>query len=202
MADHAAAIRGIPRWHPDPIIRETLATIRRFGWAVTAVSDECACGDAACLPPECAFAYTTGLALHTIPDLAVYGLDPRTSCELLNELGDLFHRTDWRSVVDRRIEVEVHALDVPVRVIEIVDKADLLITNELFPNHPALQVVWADDLGLYPWQEGYCLQPVHQLVKGIADVGAGHLAGPHVVSAADGPDRTVPRRARRRRPRE
>ncbi|RPA61177.1 DUF4262 domain-containing protein [Gordonia oryzae] len=202
MADHAAAIRGIPRWHPDTLVRETLSTIRRFGWAVTAVGDGCSCGDSRCAPPDCAFAYTTGLALHSIPDLVVFGLDARTACELLNELGELFHRVDWRSVVDGRTELEVHALEMRVRVIELVDKSDMLITNELFPNHPALQAIWADELGTFPWQTGYVLQPIHQPVKGVPDTGRAHAGGPRVVSASVGGGRVESCRARRRGPRE
>ncbi|WP_180819500.1 hypothetical protein [Gordonia terrae] len=61
MAHHFSDLRGLPRWHPDPLVRETLDRIRRCGWAVTAVSDECTFHSHECEAPDYSFAYTTGL---------------------------------------------------------------------------------------------------------------------------------------------
>ncbi|GAC66268.1 DUF4262 domain-containing protein [Gordonia soli] len=181
MSDHAAAIRGLPRWHPNPHVRATIDTIRRSGWQVTAVSDLCACAGPDCTAPDCSFAYTSGLALHDIPELAVYGLDPFTSNRVLNELGHLLHRYDWRGIADAGVTVDLDALDVPVRLIEMIDKDDLLMANLLFPDAAAVQAVWPDDRGRWPWDPDYTLRPEHQYIRGIVVDGSSRLPDPRII---------------------
>jgi hypothetical protein len=176
MSDHAAAMRGLPRWHPNPFVRSTIETIRRHGWEVTAVGETSA---------DCPFAYTAGLGLHDIPELAVYGLDPLTSADVLNELGKLLHRHDWHAIVDGGVDVHVKALTAPVRLIEIVDKDDLLMANLLFPDTPALQVTWPDQHGRHPWEPGCTLAPRDQELKGVVIDGAARIRGPRVIRAGD-----------------
>ncbi|MGW8811378.1 MULTISPECIES: DUF4262 domain-containing protein [Gordonia] len=96
---------------------------------MTAVSDECTFHSHECEAPDCSFAYTTGLRLHDLPELAVYGLDARTSALVLNELGSVFHTYDWHSIVSNSIPVQLESLDVPVTVIEVMDRSDLTVTN-------------------------------------------------------------------------
>ncbi|AZG48379.1 DUF4262 domain-containing protein [Gordonia insulae] len=199
MSDHAAAIRGLRRWHPNPLIQETIHRIRECGWAVTAVSEQCSCQSDDCRPPECSFAYTSGLTLHDIPELAIYGLDAATGGTVLNELGDLFHTHDWRECVDRAVDIRLTSLEVPVRVIEMVDKDDLLLTNELFPDSPALQAIWPDDFGQYPWDEDCSLRVLDQEIKGFSGTGTGVVRGPRVISRGSGPNRAQRRRAMRER---
>ncbi|GAA3697619.1 DUF4262 domain-containing protein [Gordonia hankookensis] len=199
MSDHAAAIRGLRRWHPNPLVQDTINRIRAHGWAVTAISEQCSCPSDECHPPDCSFAYTSGMGLHSIPELAVYGLDAWTSRELLNELGDIFHTYDWRDAVDRGVEIMVSSLDVPVRVIEMIDKDDLVVTGELFPDAPALQAVWADDFGKYPWDEGYALTELDQKLTGVAGTGADRVRAQRVINRGAGPNRAQRRAALRRR---
>lgn len=199
MSDHAAAIRGLRRWHPNPLVQDTINRIRAHGWAVTAISEQCSCRSDECHPPDCSFAYTSGMGLHSIPELAVYGLDAWTSRELLNELGDIFHTYDWRDAVDRGVDITVSSLEVPVRVIEMIDKDDLIVTGELFPDAPALQAVWADDFGKYPWDDGYSLGELDQKLKGVAGTGADRVRAQRVISRGPGPNRAQRRAALRRR---
>ncbi|WP_307797057.1 DUF4262 domain-containing protein [Williamsia soli] len=107
--------------------------MRAHGWAVTAVSDKCECDSAGCSPPDCSFGYTTGLGLHALPELAVYGLDAATSFGVLNELGDLLHGYEWTDIVDNGVAMTLRSIEVPVRLIEIVDKSDLLDGRILAP---------------------------------------------------------------------
>jgi Domain of unknown function (DUF4262) len=199
MSDHASAIKGLPRWHRDPLVQSAIGRIRGHGWAVTAVSDECDCDSAECIPPDCSFAYTTGLGLHSLPELAVYGLDATTSGHVLNELGDLLHGYDWCGIVDESVELPLRSLDVPIRLIELIDKQDLIITNALFPNSPALQVVWPDDHGTFPWDEGYALQPNHQQIKGMLPDVSGGPRSPRVITPPTAPNRAARRQAQRRK---
>ncbi len=195
MSDHDSAIRGLPRWHPNPHVRSSIDTIRRNGWQVTAVSDLCSCSSPDCVPPDCPFAYTAGLTLHDIPELAVYGLDPVTSARVLNELGELLHHNDWQTLVAGRVEVALAAVDVPVRLIEIVDKDDMLMANLLFADSPALQVVWPDEYGQFPWDDGYALLEMHQPIMGIDDTGTAYQRAPRVITG----NRAARRRAAQRR---
>lgn len=199
MAHPFSDLRGLPRWHPDPLVRETLERIRRCGWAVTAVSDECTFHSHECEAPDCSFAYSTGLRLHDLPELAVYGLNARTSALVLNELGSVFHTYDWHSIVSNSIPVQLESLDVPVTVIEVMDKSDLTVTNVLYPDAPVLQAVWPDDLGSYPWEEGYTLAPEHQFVKGVHDPRSTRVDSPRVIYPHPGMNRAQRRKAARSR---
>ncbi len=199
MSDHAAAIRGLPRWHPNPLIRSTIETIRRCGWQVTSVGEADAEFDA---PPagartECGFSYTSGLSLHSIPELSIYGVDPLTATHVLNELGALLHQEDWRDLVAAQSDIPLQTVAVTVRLIEQLDHDELLLANLLFPDHPKLQVVWPDDHGHLPWEDGYTLLPMHQPVKGMPQLLDPPRPQPRLLTTEYGPDRTRPRRARR-----
>ncbi|WP_238422466.1 DUF4262 domain-containing protein [Gordonia sp. 'Campus'] len=197
MSDHAAAIRGLPRWHPNPVIRSTIETIRRCGWQVTAIGESVPEFDEASTPTECCFSYTAGLSLHSIPELAVYGLDPLTAHYVLNELGDLLHREDWRDLVARRADIRLQTVAVTVRLIEQLDVDELILANLLFPDQPKLQVVWPDDYGHLPWDADYTLLPMHQPVKGLPQLTDAVVDEPRLLTTEPGPDRTRPRKQRR-----
>jgi hypothetical protein len=102
---------------------------------------------------------------------------------------------------DRRPERRSAAgvVDVPVRLIELIDKDDLIFTNELFPNSPALQVVWPDEYGQYPWADGYALLPEHQLIKSVLPSENIRPRGPRVVTPHTGRNRAQRRQAKRRK---
>ncbi|GGF25009.1 DUF4262 domain-containing protein [Williamsia phyllosphaerae] len=195
MTDRHADRRGLPRWHPSPLVQSAITTIRALGWSVMAVSDECSCASLECEPPDCSFAYTSGLHLGPIPELAVYGLDARTAQAVLNEMVDVLRWRNWRTLVEHEIEFTIDSIDSTLRLIELVDKSDLLITNELFPDAAVLQVVWADDHGAYPWEEGYSLEVRDQFIKGVE--GVGRDVGPRVISRSTGPNRAQRRKRKR-----
>ena len=147
-------------------------------------------------PPEVAFAYTTGLVVHEIPELLVYGLDPYDAGSVLNELGELLHRNEWRNLVAAQPDITLRALSTPVRLIEAIDKSDMIVSNFLFPDMPALQVVWQNSHGRYPWDEPYESESPHQPLKGIRPDGTGRIVGPRVVSYHAGANRKDRRRRR------
>jgi hypothetical protein len=202
MTDHDITVPGLPRWHPDPSVRATLDRVREFGWTIIAVSDiceECAKNGGSPDVPECTFGYSVGASLSGTPELAVYGLRPQETWDVLDELVARLTVEDWRSIVDAGVELTVDALDVPVRLVEMIDTLDLIHARALFPNTPALQVVWADEYGAYPWEERYSLPADAQQFYGFPDTSPPtRPAGPRVVRSAGGPNRAQ-RRARRRR---
>lgn len=199
MTDHDTTAPALPRWHPDPRVRETIARVRRFGWVVNGVSDICEHCEAAGETPERAFAYTVGLALHGSPEFAVYGLPCAPAYAVLSEMVELLAVEDWKHLVDDREEITLDALDVPVRLVEMVDTLDLIHARAVFPDVPALQVVWADEKLYFPWEEGYTLLDDRQPVHGVPDTSAStRTVGPRIIRSAGGPNRAT-RRARRRR---
>ncbi|MFC9981719.1 DUF4262 domain-containing protein [Gordonia sp. NPDC127522] len=63
--------------------------------------------------PDCSFAYTTCLRLHDLPELAVHGLDARTSASVLSELGSVFHTYAWHSIVSNSVPIQLDSFEVP-----------------------------------------------------------------------------------------
>ena len=199
MNDNDTTAPGLPRWHPDPRVRETIARIRRFGWVVNGVSDICEHCEAAGETPNTSFAYTVGLALRGSPEVAVYGLAAQQGYEVLHEIADLLAVEDWKTLVDDHEEITLDALAVPVRLVEMIDTLDLIHARAVFPDVPALQVVWADERLFFPWEEGYTLLEEQQPVHGVPDTSSStRPVGPRVIRSADGPNRAQ-RRARKRR---
>lgn len=164
------AMRDLPRWHPNPFVRSTVDAIRKRGWQVTAVGKNCTRTSPECTAPECPFAYTSGLTLAGIPELAIYGHRQMKATLILNEVAHLLQRHDWQQIVDRRVPLTLETLSAPVRLIHALDKDDMLMANLLFPDTPALQVIWADDHHRLPWESGYDLLPKHQPLKGFPDL--------------------------------
>ena len=202
MTDHEITVPGLPRWHPHPSVRTTIDRVREFGWTIIAVSDlceECAKNGEEPEVPECTFGYSVGASLRGTPELAVYGLHPQETWSVLDELVERLAVEDWKSIVDAGRELTVDALDVPVRLVEMIDTLDLIHARAIFPNVPALQVVWADDTGAYPWEDHYSLPADAQRFYGFPDATATtRPTGPRVIRSGGGPNRAQ-RRARKRR---
>lgn len=183
--------RTLPRWHPDPLARSAIERIRSCGLAVTAHDRLCA-DHAHDHDDACPYAYTSGRSLHTEPELVVYGLGAEAAVDILCDTIDEFEFHDWRQLVSDGAEFAVESIDVPLRLIEVVDTTDLHATNLLFPNTTVLQVVWPDDHGVYPWEDGYSLEPHAQHIKGVE--GFARDVGPRVISRSTGPNRAQRRK--------
>lgn len=157
----------------DAFFHQVVENIREYGTHVTGVG----AGDG-----EPTFAYTTGLSAHDgHPEFVIYGLDMRIAQKLLNDLSatvldgtERYGHGDW---VDRLV-----ANGIAVRLITVTDSStDLTVANALFredgaPPVPALQVVFPDKGGLWPWQAGSSVAalPVKGPVPG-DDEGVRHI---------------------------
>jgi len=109
--------------------------IARNGWAVQAVS-----GSQGRAP----FAYTVGLVAMGLPELLVTGLKPAAAGALLNAVGAApgLRPGELLEVDGRQLEV-VH-LPHP--------EAHLYVAHNLYgENLRAMQLVWQDDRGHFPW---------------------------------------------------
>ena len=150
--------------------RQIIDHIRRYGVHLTYVSDELA-GRCACCrylesvgadpgpepgPDGPAFCYTTGLYGVGHPELLIFARGQTESMVLLNTLTrqiiqgeDLLPGEEvW--VGNRRMLVE-----------EVPNPGDIVFDANGFYERPpevsvpVLQLTWADDGGLFPWEEGH-----------------------------------------------
>jgi hypothetical protein len=117
--------------------------IDRCGWYIQYVHDD---------RGGPAYAYTVGLTEHGCPELIATGLTtPEEAMHLLNAGGELVHRRyllhgDRVTVAGRRVEVV--ALPHP--------EAHLLFAGDAYgPDLTAVQLVYADDSGIWPWSRGH-----------------------------------------------
>lgn len=141
--------------HPDAttddyleILRET---IRGHGWAVQYVEDD-----------RAPFGYTIGLQPHGLPELLVTGMAPPLTLRVLNSVA--------HAMVDGAVYMAGEYINFQNEFLfEVVEverpDAHLNFAVALWgPNLRALQLVWADDGGRWPWDAGWgpglCRQPV------------------------------------------
>lgn len=108
-----------------------------------------------------AFAYTVGLAKAGQPEFIMFGLPHETAHALLNDIGFRALRGEHTF---RHGDI-VHQLvrDYPVQLIAVRDSwQHLTISNHLFGNPdgalPALQIVFPDEQGRFPWEPGCTME--------------------------------------------
>lgn len=134
--------------------------IRQHGWAIEYIGGGC------CSAPGCEgggdegppFAYTVGLFGLGHPELLVFGLDPDTTLNLLNHLGERI-RDGEALIPGFMLEFD----DWPHRVIpeevpnpgEIVFSANRFYQRPDFASVPVLQLSYDDVSGCFPWEELY-----------------------------------------------
>jgi len=132
--------------------------ILKFGWHVTGVLPE---------PGSLAFTYTVGLTrFQDHPELIMLSLPNRQAQELLNILGGRVR--DGTRLEPGRLEAGVSPIkDYPVWLIPVDDWVShpLGVAKAIYGVEiTALQVVWPDSSGRFPWEDGYnhvgCPQPL------------------------------------------
>jgi len=144
--------------HPDRTVDDYLAelraTISEHGWAVQFVEDA-----------DRPFAYTIGLFDRGLPELLVTGLPPHDSAHLLNWVAahcvwglELVPGDQFADPGGRRLEV--------VRV-EVPDAHLKFAVAVGGRNVRALQLVWADARGRWPWETGWSTGRRSQPVLGV-----------------------------------
>lgn len=130
----------------DEVRADLLGKIERFGWTLCAVEAG---------PGGLPFAYTIGLTrYHGHPELLVSGLDQFDAASVLNDLGARVRdglRLEPGQVLDDE-GTEHRSL-----VLRVSNPDRLVYAQEIYraPGSapvPALQVVWSDHDGAWPWQ--------------------------------------------------
>ncbi|EUA35724.1 hypothetical protein I552_6526 [Mycobacterium xenopi 3993] len=156
--------------HPGSTMQEYLAEVRktmlRHGWAVQYVED-------ARVP----YAYTVGLTRHDVPELLVTGVPPQRAVRLLNLVGE---RSVREGPPAPGVQIEIR----PGPLLEVVEvehpDAHMNCAAAIFGNElRALQLVWADRRGRWPWVPGSTMVAAASrcLVRGPyrADLRSGHV---------------------------
>jgi hypothetical protein len=136
----------------DARIREA---IRKYGWYCMAVEGEEEHG-------QPGFAYTIGLTGFGHPELLAYGLHPSYAHKLF---GALVRKVRSGTTLTEETELTlpiwtVHLHQQAVRFMPVPSpRWSLLWAADAYKPAPiqALQVVWADGKGQFPWEPGYAL---------------------------------------------
>lgn len=141
----------------DNLVSNALDQIDAGHWAVTGVyGDE--------LGP--AFAYTTGLTEFFRPELVIYGLDPEQACRILNRTAELLIANDRLFDTPRLGSI----LRPPYQLTSLpaLDTDGLTVTRLLYgPDFPAVQLIWPDAGGRFPWEPGYSIALEVQPLSGV-----------------------------------
>jgi hypothetical protein len=111
------------------------------------------------------FAYTIGLTALDHPEVVIYGLPAEAAHEFLNDIGSRV-QAGSRFTADR-IATDLAEDDLPMAFIAVLDTADLTAVDEIYGAVDALQMVWPDHNGRFPWAEGYSLAADVQPLKGV-----------------------------------
>jgi hypothetical protein len=121
---------------------EFRAMVDRHGWAVQFVD-----GDV----ENPAFGYTVGLTDFGHHEILVTGRTMRQTYDILQELALMV--VAHHHVLEAGMVLELHSR--PVCLLPMDRPADVLLTADAFYGRRlrALQAVWADDGGRFPWQQ-------------------------------------------------
>ena len=144
--------------HPDATVQEWLEAIRetvqKHGWAVQFVESD-----------RTPHAYTFGLHECGLPELLVTGLPPQSATVLLNTVaGHLMN--GGKLAPGDQISI-VGGLEVEVIRVEHPDAHVKVAITFYCKSVQALQLVWADSLGLKPWSSAFANGRIRQPVFGV-----------------------------------
>lgn len=135
-------------------------TIRRHGWSIEYIGG-CSCNVPGCDPAEStdpAFAYTVGLFGLAHPELLIFDVSPYTAAYVLNSLSERV-RGGEALVPGHLIKLD----DWPQRIIPeaVPNPGEIAFGSNRYYGRPdeasvpLLQLSYADDRGLFPWEEGH-----------------------------------------------
>ena len=129
----------------EEFVAGVAADIERIGWSVIAVEGERGWPG---------YAYTVGLTrYHGHPELIVSGLDADTALLALDDVGARV-RDGGRVVAGERF-VPPDGPGVECLVLPVIDPSRLVLAQSVYGAFfpvTALQIVWSDEGGRWPWQ--------------------------------------------------
>jgi hypothetical protein len=127
----------------EDYLRELRETIQHHGWAVQYVESD-----------KRPFAYTVGLHTRGLPELVMTGLTADVCCRVLNSIAHMAVDRGTVLAPAMHIDYEDRFL-IEVVHVEHPD-VHLKFAARLYgPDIRALQLVWADAKGRFPWAAGW-----------------------------------------------
>jgi hypothetical protein len=139
----------------DAVFADLLRMIDEFGWAVRNVG-------AGPEPGEAAFSYTVGLTSFGHPEVVITGMPFKPAQTFLNNIG-----ADVRD--GKRFEAGALNEDlapVPVLFLSVLRDEGLVAVRQVYGSCSAVQMVWPDSAGRFPWIAGYNNPPDAQPLLG------------------------------------
>ncbi len=116
-----------------------------MGWHITGVMD------------SPAFTYSTGLTQYSLPEFIVSGLPMETSAYFINQIGS--EMKDGKRLEVGKKYFKYTASGLPIVFVEVskeVMEEKMTVTGFHFQDgFKALQLVWCDTDGKFPWEEGF-----------------------------------------------
>lgn len=133
--------------------------VHEYGWAVQYVMAD---------KDHPSFSYTVGMSTFNAPELLIFGIPADTARNILNDMGAAVRDGKRFKSGDRTTEFLANGME--LAFIQVDDSTqDLTMANRMFiaaAPVPALQVVWPDKGGRYPWELGWDMGPVIQPLRG------------------------------------
>jgi hypothetical protein len=119
--------------------------IAKCGWAVQCIRRD------KLYPP---WAYTVGLSAQDEPELVVTGLHHKKAHRLLNSIAHTVFETSFAPEPGQRITMHGGSV---IEIVEVAEPTAHLHTavNMYGPYIAAIQLVYTDDRGHWPWDVGY-----------------------------------------------
>lgn len=102
-------------------------------------------------PVKPGFSYTVGLTPRDLPEVLVYGLPPKTATMILNSVARSM--TEGTLFVAGRPYAEL--ANMPVWFLDVDDLEPLAVARKLYTDVRAIQMVWPDPAGKYPWEDDF-----------------------------------------------
>jgi hypothetical protein len=134
--------------------REVLRGIERHGWIVQWIANA--------EPP---FAYSVGMTPHGLPEVIMFGLRAETLQFFINEVCGrmLYEQVRYRH---GDVITELSEGGQPLKVLDVDDTSALGAAHRFYQTVRALQLVYADQEGRFPWDEGYAFPLEEQPLLG------------------------------------
>jgi hypothetical protein len=98
------------------------------------------------------------------PEVVVYGLPTDNAQGFLNDIGQLVK--DGQQFTPGLITTDFTENALPMAFMAVQDTIELTAVERVYGHVDALQLVWPNASGIFPWQPGYGLRPSVQPLLG------------------------------------
>ncbi|GBG14515.1 chemotaxis protein [Novimethylophilus kurashikiensis] len=136
------------RLGPDEYLEQVEAIIEQYGLAVIPTGTECA-------GRPVKFSYTVGLSSQGMPELIVFSMPPDISQPILNHAANLLRKNAL--AFDEPVQFKFLPLPLVFKKVPAGAAEDFICVANVRAGEPlpAVQVVWCDADGNFPWQAGF-----------------------------------------------